>query len=198
MLIAVSLGVATIDLNVHQGPAPTSKQGSISSVIAHLTVARSDAEVERAVRSARSIRSLPSDLTPPLADIPVSLGAPFPPCWPSFGQSSIPECVFGDRKATRTMVLYGDSHAGMWFDAMHFIATVAHWKLVILGKGNCPADSLPYADPSGWGPAAGEFAVCDQWHRFAVDRINRLDPGLVIITQEVRGRPDGTPYTSLQ
>jgi hypothetical protein len=83
----------------------------------------------------------------------------------------------------------------MWFDAMQFIAATMHWKLVILGKGNCPADSLAYADPAGWGPADGEFAACDRWHRFAIDRINRLDPDLVIITQEVRGRPDGTPYT---
>jgi peptidoglycan/LPS O-acetylase OafA/YrhL len=195
VLIAVSFGVSTVELNVHQGPVSTSKQASISSAIAHLTVATSAAEVERVVRSARAIRSLPPDLTPALASIPDSLGAPFAPCWPTYGQSSIPACVFGDRTATRTMVLYGDSHAGMWFDAVNLIAAVAHWKLVILGKGNCPADSLPYADPSGWGPAGGEYAVCDQWHRFAIDRINKLDPDLVIITQEVRGKPDARPYT---
>jgi len=86
----------------------------------------------------------------------------------------------------------------MWFLAMDFIAIAEHWKLVILGKGNCPADSLPYADPSGWGPAGGEFAACDQWHRFAIDRIRKLRPDLVVITQEVRGHPDGTPYTGQQ
>jgi peptidoglycan/LPS O-acetylase OafA/YrhL len=195
VLIAVSLGVSTVELNIHKGPESTSKQASISSEMDHLTVATSNAQVEGLVRSARSIRSLPSDLTPSLANIPISLGAPLPPCWPSYGQSSIPACVFGDRTATRTMVLYGDSHAGMWFDAMNLIAVVAHWKLVILGKGNCPADSLPYANPSGWGPVGGEYAACDRWHQFAIDRINKLKPDLVIITQEVRTKPNGRQYT---
>ena len=95
-------------------------------------------------------------------------------------------------------MLYGDSHAGMWFDAMNLISTVAHWKLVILGKGNCPAGSLPYANPAGWGPAEGTFAACDRWHRFAINRINALDPSLVVITQEVRGKPDGAGYTASQ
>ena len=201
MLIAVSLGVATIDLNVHQGPAPTSKQGSISSGAASSAGSRdadAEAAVLRLVRGAATIQLLPRDLTPPLSAVAFSWGGPAAPCWPAIGQSSIPECVFGDRKATRTMVLYGDSHAGMWFDAMDLIATVAHWKIVYLGKGWCPADSLSYRNPPGLGRSDGEYAVCDQWHRFAIDRINRLSPDLVIITQEVRGRPDGTPYPSHQ
>jgi peptidoglycan/LPS O-acetylase OafA/YrhL len=198
-LIAVSLGVSTVELNVNEGSPPISiSRQAISNAIAHLSVASSDAAVKKAVERARTIRSLPPNLTPALTGIPLSLGAPFAPCWPTYGQSSIPACVFGDRTATRTMVLYGDSHAGMWFDAMNLIATVAHWKLVILGKGNCPADSLQYANPLGFGPAEGEFAACAQWHRFAIDRINKLDPDLVIITQEVRGQPDGRPYTAQQ
>ncbi len=194
-LIAVSLSVATVEFNVHDGSVSAPSPASYSNAIAHLTIATSDAEVESLVRSALSIRSLPPDLTPNLGSIPISLGAPSAPCWPTYGQSSIPACVFGDPHGSHTMVLYGDSHAGMWFDAMNLIATITHWKLVILGKGFCPADSLPYADPSGWGPASGEYSVCDQWHRFAIDRITQIDPDLVIITQEVRGRPDGRPYT---
>ena len=94
--------------------------------------------------------------------------------------------------------VYGDSHAGMWFDAMNYIAAQTHWKLVYLGKGDCPADMLPYENPPATGPAGSEYADCDQWHKFALNRINQLHPDLVVITQDFRTRPDGIAYTSSQ
>jgi hypothetical protein len=95
-------------------------------------------------------------------------------------------------------VLYGDSHAGMWFDAMNLIADVAHWKLVYLGKGYCPATILPYANPTGFGRPGGEYTQCDQWHRYALGRMAQIHPDLVVVTQEFRNRPDGTAYTDAE
>ena len=46
------------------------------------------------------------------------------------------------------------------------------------GKGYCPAGSLPYENPPGLGRPGSEYAVCDQWHRFAINRINQLHPDL--------------------
>jgi hypothetical protein len=96
------------------------------------------------------------------------------------------------------MVIYGDSHAAMWLGAMNFIGIVAHWKVVYLGKGWCPADMLPYQNPPGFGRSDGEYADCDEWHTFAINRINKINPQLVVITQEVRGKPNGTAYTAAQ
>ena len=45
------------------------------------------------------------------------------------------------------MVLYGDSHAGMWFRAIDGIATRAHWKLIVLFKPGCPANDLSVPPP---------------------------------------------------
>jgi len=70
------------------------------------------------------------------------------------------------------MVLYGDSHAGMWFQALDDIASRAHWKLIVLTKSGCPAAPLP-SSPEG----------CATWQRYAIDRINRLAPNLVVISQ---------------
>ena len=92
------------------------------------------------------------------------------------------------------MVLYGDSHAAMWFRAFDDIATRAHWKLVILSKGACPAAPLPTHPPGG----TGDWVACDQWHRFAVDRINQLDPTLLIITQNETPTPDSRSYSPAQ
>jgi hypothetical protein len=81
---------------------------------------------------------------------------------------------------------------------MNLIALDAHWKLVYLGKGYCPADALPYQNPAGFGPSVGTYAACKAWHQFAIKRIRQLRPNLVVITQEFRNMPDGQLYTPKQ
>ncbi len=197
VLIVGALAVATIEYQVHSGPGYVASTGSLASD-AHLGAADPTAAVENAVQAAQSIRSVPADLTPRLAAVFDDWGGPAPQCFPASGQASIPACTFGDPDGTRTMVLYGDSHAAMWFDAFDDIARWAHWKLVILGKGFCPVDALPYANPTGFGNLGGEFAACDQWHRFATERINRIHPDLVVMTQEYRSAPSGRDYTAAE
>jgi peptidoglycan/LPS O-acetylase OafA/YrhL len=195
VLMALSVGVATVELAVHSQPAPVAAAAS-----GHAT--RSDeaaeADVRAVVRDSTKIRKLPADLVPSLGGASYDWGGPPPPCWPSIGQTSIPACVFGDQTASRTMVLYGDSHAAMWFRAMNLIGADSHWKLIYLGKGDCPADSLPYGNPSGIGRSGGTYAQCNAWHQFAINRIRKLHPDLVVITQEVRSKPDGQSYSRQQ
>jgi peptidoglycan/LPS O-acetylase OafA/YrhL len=209
VLIAVSLGVSTIEIHSHEGPAVAAPapvaahspgSGSNQSITSYLhqNVAESEAQVQRLVRRAPLIRSVPADLTPTLADAPYDFGRPNGSCWPSLGQSSIPSCEAGNLRSTKTMVVYGDSHAGMWFDSLSLIADLSGWKLVYLGKGDCPANDLPYENPPGWGTAGQEYTPCDQWHRFAVNRINSIHPNLVIVTEEFRPKPDGKEYTPKQ
>ena len=197
VLIAASLILATVEIDAHAAPLPSSSS-SYGSTADIPRVAGSTAEVERVVSASANIKKLPADLTPTLTNVSHDWGGPYPPCFPATGQSSIPQCVFGDLKSTHTMVVYGDSHAAMWFQTLDFIATQMHWRLAFLGKGYCPAGSLPYENPSGFGRPGGEYSVCDQWHRFALNRINRLHPSLVIITQEVRTKPDGVAYSEAQ
>ena len=197
-LIATSIGVVTVEFDAHRGPASDAPAAAVAAGGVAGVDARALEAVSTAVQRAPRIRALPANLTPPLSQAPADWGGPPAPCWPSTGQTSLPDCVFGDPKGTRTMVLYGDSHAGMWFDVMNDIATKAHWRLAYLGKGYCPANMLPYGNPTGWGQKGGEYAACDQWHRFAVNRINHIAPDLVVITQEFRPRVDGSPYTKQQ
>jgi peptidoglycan/LPS O-acetylase OafA/YrhL len=185
ILIAVSLGVATIGLDA-----------GITGVSAPIVPA-SMARVKQLVRGAPKLRVLPTDLMPPLAQAHQDWGGPPSSCSPSIGQTSIPNgCIFGDTRGKHTMVIYGDSHAGMWFDALNIIAKDAHWRLVDLWKGYCPADSLPYRNPPGWGRSGGVYAACDQWHRFAIHRINLLKPDLLVISQEIGAYY--IPYTPQQ
>ena len=60
----------------------------------------------------------------------------------------------------------------MWFQALDAIATRAHWRFIALTKSSCPAAPLP--------SSAGS---CAPWQQYAIKRINRLDPDLLIISQ---------------
>jgi hypothetical protein len=93
------------------------------------------------------------------------------------------------------MVLYGDSHAAMWFQALDAIAKRAHWKLVVLTKSACLAASLPTQAPG----LRGDWVACDRWHRFAINRINQIDPELLIVSQAATyPTPDGIYYSASQ
>lgn len=194
-LMALSVGVATVELAVHSQAAPAGTAANGRTTISNEAAA---ADVRAVVRDSTQIHTLPGDLDPPLGETPYDWGGPPKQCFPGTGQISIPACVFGDRTAVRTMVLYGDSHAAMWFKAMNLIALDAHWKLVVLGKGYCPADSLAFENPSGFGTSGGTYAACNAWHTFAIKRIRQAHPDLVVITEEIRSKPDGKPYAAKQ
>ena len=76
-------------------------------------------QVAQLVAAAPQIQKLPIDLTPDLVQAPQDYGAVRGPCNPGVTQLSVPSCVFGDPNGKKTMVLYGDSHAQMWFQAMN-------------------------------------------------------------------------------
>ena len=148
-----------------------------------------DAEIAKLVAGSGKIQKLPKDLTPSLGDALSDWGAPEGRCQPVVGQITVPKCVFGDPNGSQTMVLYGDSHALMWFQAMNAIAVAAHWRLVILGKGYCMANKYPNGNVRGENIL---FHTCSHWQRFAFQRIKKLDPALVIISQEDQNGPGGS------
>jgi peptidoglycan/LPS O-acetylase OafA/YrhL len=86
-------------------------------------------------------------------------------------------CVFGDTTSPRTVVLFGDSHAGQWFPAMERLATARHWRLVTMLKSACPV-----ADVETYTARLGRVIhECGPWRRASVQRIAALRPVLVII-----------------
>ena len=92
------------------------------------------------------------------------------------------------------MVLYGDSHAAMWFQVINVIAKLSHWRLVVLAKGSCPVVGLPFQSPRSDPGPGGVFTACAHWHAFAIQRIRKIHPDLVVITQFPEGSPENGPY----
>ncbi len=188
-LIALTLTVVVGELRLHTATYTTDASSSHS-----VTETASLASVESLVASARTIRAVPANLDPPLGVSVVGYQGSSP-CWANSSQTSVPPCLFGDPHGTHTMVVVGDSHAQMWFNTINAIATESHWRLWYLAKSACPDALLRYTqDQQG-----GEYTTCDSWHTFAINRINQLDPDLVIVSEESRQPPNnGKPYSNTQ
>ncbi len=204
---SVGLGVALVAVTLVGITAFTHLPSASAAPSGHAAAppppASSVSQVLRVVARSGAISTVPSDLDLPVAQAiaqPASnLGEPpaSSGCVIGFTQSTAPACTFGDRAATRTIVLYGDSHAGMWFQALDDIAIRSHWKLVILFKSACPA-ALPTRTRGIPGKGDTRWQACDEWHRYALARINRTGPELLVVTQNVSRAPDGYPYTPRQ
>jgi len=187
-LIAVSLTCVVAELRVH-----TATYIPSTASLHDVKESASLASVENLVASSSKIRSLPTNLDPPLG---VSvLGWQWnSSCLAQASQTSVPPCLVGDPYGTRTMVVVGDSHTAMWFDTIDAIAKKSHWRLWSLAKDACPDPELPFI----LNQIGSEYAACDSWHKFVIKRINELDPDLVIVSEEARAAPDNVLYSDSQ
>ena len=91
-------------------------------------------------------------------------------------------CVFGKADSPRTVVLFGDSHAGHWFPALKKAADVQGFKLVTITKSACPSVQLPI---TGHPDINGPFN-CDKFQRGGLERIRELKPESVVISNSER------------
>ena len=201
VLAGVMAALAAIGPLGAQAGSASAKQPAATSSPAHATVPVSD--VLKAVQAAHSLRSVPKGVQPGLTvndqanpvdtDMkchsapPNKAGVPFY----AFG-----ECTFGDLTSSKLMVIYGDSHAPMWAEALQDIAQRAGWRLVTYYLWNCPAPNYNYVSST---TKAGN-KQCSEFHAIAPGVIDRLHPQLVIVTSEAgyQNLADGKPVSAAQ
>ena len=131
VLVATTLAVVTLQasaeigsgIGVEGGTAVASVAGSATGSGASLQ------DVLRLVAASDRVHTVPTNLAPSLSQAVLqpltNLGDPPLRCYSVLSQSAVPGCTFGDRSGRFTMVLYGDSHAGMWFPDIDKIAIQA-------------------------------------------------------------------------
>lgn len=96
-------------------------------------------------------------------------------CITKFTKSVPKLCSFGHGQ--RVIVLFGDSHAAMWFPAAEEAANKRGFRLVTLLKSACPA-----ADVTVFNPKIGRVETeCRAWRMNAIERIRQLDPAAIIL-----------------
>jgi len=145
-----------------------------------LRPATSDAQVLGAVKTAQNLQTLPNNVQPGLTVTTDGAGVGTGKCPNTSGVMALQGCAFGDLKSKKLMVVYGDSHAAMWAEALQIIAKRTGWKLVVFAFPGCPLPDLQLISAQTNGPNT----QCQQFHMLAVPAIKKLHPNVLIVTSE--------------
>jgi peptidoglycan/LPS O-acetylase OafA/YrhL len=137
-----------------------------------------DAQVNRLVVQSLASSQVPANLQPSLADAAGDIPAPFVDgCFNGFTDASVHSCFYADRSSSRTIILFGDSHAAMWFPAIDNIANQQHDALVVMAKATCPPLDISIFSPDLGRP----YTECTQWRAAELQRMTSLHPAVVIL-----------------
>lgn len=98
-------------------------------------------------------------------------------CHVNNGEVKSGECTYGDKNSSKTIVLYGDSHAAQWFPALEKLANERGFKLVSLTKSACPAPEVKKVQIGAY-----KNADCFKWRANTLKRIHELKPEAVILS----------------
>jgi peptidoglycan/LPS O-acetylase OafA/YrhL len=93
------------------------------------------------------------------------------------GKTASSNCTYGDLSSSKSIVLFGDSHAAQWFEPLNVIASNYGFKLISLTKSACPAFELPTVSKNSY-----KDEVCAAWQESSIKRINELSPEFVIVS----------------
>jgi peptidoglycan/LPS O-acetylase OafA/YrhL len=165
-------------------PSPTDAEpGSAPAVVsdspallAPLRVA--SAQAQAAVARSLPVEAVPANLTPSLAaadgdEPPVFVDG----CLDSYLSAAVEPCDFGDTASARSVVLFGDSHAAMWFPAVDSAADRLGLNLHTWTKATCPPLDIPIFSPV----LGRNFVECGEWRQAVLDHIADVRPALVIL-----------------
>ncbi len=98
-------------------------------------------------------------------------------CKQSGDPTLVAPCVMGDRQATKTVVLVGDSEGEMWLPSLNIWGLQAHVKVLRYVYFACPPWHLPLPSSSP------NWKTCSTtWHTYVEDAIRKLRPYAVIAT----------------
>ncbi|WP_343577292.1 acyltransferase family protein [Mycobacterium sp.] len=190
--VAVAVGMALpqwIPVPVPRGPAATPLTITAAPPPTGATIAAYDAavqhvfaQVQAAVAASAGLKTVPSDLRPPLADGAAN-GTVYSPnsCFRSQSQGGQPECATGNTASTTTVALVGDSQAAMWNPAFQQIAERRPWRLEMMAKMGCPLIDVPITN-SLFSRLVEHFRRCEQWRGEIMARLRAERPRLVLLS----------------
>ena len=118
-------------------------------------------------------------------------------CYADWEDVAVKLCPLGDRRASRTVVVHGDSQAGMLLPALHLVGASNGFRVIGLVKLGC----APYAVDQ-W--AFGErYVACDEFRDWARDRIRKIAPDVLVLgargmlaINTVDGEPDEQAWSA--
>ncbi len=137
--------------------------------------ADSVAAVAAAVAAAKAGGPVPNVLSPAIGHLRGDNWGQDAPCTAAPGKTTSSICSFGPGDAKKSMVLFGDSHAGMWLPPLRQVAEDTGWRVYYFLKVGCPSADVALKVLGSKGPE------CDDWRSWALAQIRKLTPDLVIL-----------------
>jgi peptidoglycan/LPS O-acetylase OafA/YrhL len=96
-------------------------------------------------------------------------------CYASWEESRVRLCPRGDRQASRTVVLYGDSHAGMWLPPIDLLGRRDGFRVIPLIKLGCAPFDVEQLHLGAPLPA------CPPFRTWALKQMRQLHPDVVLL-----------------
>ena len=92
--------------------------------------------------------------------------------------STTASCTYGNIYSSKTIVLFGDSHALSWFPAFEKLASVKKWKLLSLTMSSCWPANIP-----AWNSTTQKLMEnCAIWRKAALKKIADIKPYMTFVT----------------
>lgn len=101
-------------------------------------------------------------------------------CFADLPRFPVTTCTFGDPRATTSVALIGNSHAGQWLPAIERIAAKKHWRVTTYLASQCAL-----ADVRQGFDTPQISSNCQRWGREVTDRVARGGFDLVILTNKI-------------
>ena len=98
-------------------------------------------------------------------------------CVDTYTSVVLEPCAYGDLRGSKTVLLFGDSHAAMWFPAIEQAAEANSWRLFAWTKDTCPPIDLSLFSPD----LGRAYTECTTWRDEVLAKIRVLHPALVIL-----------------
>jgi hypothetical protein len=140
------------------------------------------ASTQQALRQASAAAPVPSNLRPSLGAAR-DRSAPYHDGCVNIGANAqLQPCEYGTTTGSRTILLYGDSHAVQWFEPLEQIALQRGLRLVLLVKGGCPVADVDVPTPV-------LHFTCPPYRDRAIAWIERNQPDVVVVANSYTQYP---------
>ncbi|MFG3340448.1 acyltransferase family protein [Glycomyces sp. NPDC048151] len=164
-------GMLAVSILMVQQPMPAEENGEAAEITGD------DSTVWEMIGESSDVESVPANLTPSLEAAGTDEPALYADdCVTDRESADLADCVFGDPDGTKTIVLFGDSHAAQWFPAFNQLAEASGWKLVPIAKAGCSVSDVTERDSS----LGRRYTECEEWKEKAFDEIESLEPDVVV------------------
>jgi len=121
---------------------------------------------------------VPANVQPHLADLLNDLAPVFTNgCF----QGQLAKCSSGT--GATSIVLAGDSHAGMWSPAFTAVAAQNGWTVHVVGHNGCPIIPVPISQADG----PQNWPDCDAWQVGAIAQVAAWHPALILLDDNTTG-----------